>query len=154
MHEEDCLPESLGHHSETASCLRLCCLFLLSTRSGVDPDCTAAELFRVCEKSVATNPAPYTAVAVPCGPVPSSSLVPLEPVPYTPQARGDVPSLSLKGVDDFNGTVAMSLAGSLEGIAPLWGTFELTYGGETTAPLYVDATAGKLKWGVNGSAPS
>lgn len=59
------------------------------------------------------------------------------------QARGDVPSLTFSPGSDFNGTVALSVAASLEGIAPLWGTFELQYGGETTSPLYMDATAGE-----------
>lgn len=59
------------------------------------------------------------------------------------QARGDVPSIAMTATDAFNGTVAVSVAASLEGIAPLWGTFEVEYGGETTSPLYVDATAGE-----------
>lgn len=59
------------------------------------------------------------------------------------QARGDVPSLTFSEGSGFNGTVALSVAASLEGIAPLWGTFEIQYGGETTNPLYVDATAGE-----------
>lgn len=58
------------------------------------------------------------------------------------QARGDVPSLTFVAEDTFTGTVTVSSAGSLQGIAPLWGTFELGYGGETTSPLYADATAG------------
>lgn len=69
--------------------------------------------------------------------------------PACVQARGDVPSLSIGAADDFNGTVAVSAAASLEGIAPLWGTFELEYDGETTSPIYVDATAGE-QCGSNG----
>lgn len=63
---------------------------------------------------------------------------------YHSQARGDVPSLTFIGGSDFNGTLTLSAAASLEGIAPLWGTFELLYGGEATVPLYVDATAGEI----------
>lgn len=63
---------------------------------------------------------------------------------YYSQARGDVPSLTFIGGSDFNGTLTLSVAASLEGIAPLWGTFELVYGGEATTPLYVDATAGEI----------
>lgn len=58
------------------------------------------------------------------------------------QARGDVPSLTFVADDTFTGIVTVSTAGSLQGIAPLWGTYELGYGGETTPPLYADATAG------------
>ncbi|CAM9800578.1 unnamed protein product [Ectocarpus sp. 6 AP-2014] len=61
------------------------------------------------------------------------------------EARGDVPSLSFAPAETFTGTVTISTAGSLEGIAPLWGTFELGYGGETTSPLYADATADDVK---------
>lgn len=67
----------------------------------------------------------------------------LPPRPPDFQARGDVPSLSFAPAETFTGTVTISTAGSLEGIAPLWGTFELGYGGEITSPLYADATAGK-----------
>lgn len=55
-----------------------------------------------------------------------------------------MPAISFAAGDTFTGTVTVSAAGSLEGIAPLWGTFELEFGGETTSPLYADATAGKL----------
>lgn len=55
-----------------------------------------------------------------------------------------MPSLSFVAADDFNGTIAVSAAASLEGIAPLWGTFSLQYQGETTSPIYTDATAGEL----------
>ena len=58
------------------------------------------------------------------------------------QARGDVPSLAFVVGDTFTGTVAVSTAGSLQGIDPPRGTFELGYGGEKTSPLYADATAG------------
>lgn len=34
-------------------------------------------------------------------------------------------------------------AGSLQGISPVSGTFALSYGGETTSPLYADATDGE-----------
>lgn len=59
------------------------------------------------------------------------------------QARGDVPHLSFAAADDFNGTVSTVAAASLQGIAPMWGTFELLYGGESTSPLYADASAGE-----------
>lgn len=58
------------------------------------------------------------------------------------QAKGDVPSLSIVAASDFMGTLIMSTGGSLEGVAPMSGTFELAYGGETTSPLYADSTAG------------
>lgn len=54
-----------------------------------------------------------------------------------------MPSLSFVAEDTFSGTLTVSTAGSLEGIAPLWGTFELEYGGETTSPLYADASPGE-----------
>ena len=59
------------------------------------------------------------------------------------QAEGDVPSLSIVPADDFTGTLTISTEGSLEGVAPLSGTFELAYGGETTSPLYADSSAGE-----------
>lgn len=62
------------------------------------------------------------------------------------QARGDVPSLAFVWGSGFGGTVAHSASASLEGIAPVWGTFELQHGGKTTVPLYVDASAGGLEW--------
>lgn len=55
-----------------------------------------------------------------------------------------MPSLSFVAADDFNGTIAVSAAASLEGIAPFWGTFSLGYQGETTSAIYTDATAGEL----------
>lgn len=55
-----------------------------------------------------------------------------------------MPSLSFVAADDFNGIIAVSAAASLEGIAPLWGTFSLQYQSETTSPIYTDATAGEL----------
>lgn len=39
--------------------------------------------------------------------------------------------------------VTTSTAGSLKGVSPVSGTFALSYGGETTSPLYADATDGK-----------
>ncbi|CAM9397977.1 unnamed protein product, partial [Hapterophycus canaliculatus] len=61
------------------------------------------------------------------------------------EARGDVPAISFAAAETFTGTVTMSTVGSLEGIAPLWGTFELGFGGETTSPLYADASADDVK---------
>lgn len=46
-------------------------------------------------------------------------------------------------LDNFNGTITEAVTASLQGIAPMWGTFTLEYMGETTWPIYADATAGQ-----------
>ena len=55
-----------------------------------------------------------------------------------------MPALSISGLENFSGTVTMSVIASLQGIAPLWGTFQLEYEGEKTSPIYVDSDAGEM----------
>ncbi len=61
---------------------------------------------------------------------------------YAPQAEGDVPLLTIVAETSAE-VVTPSTAGSLQGVSPVSGTFALSYGGETTSPLYADASDGE-----------